>query len=159
MVKKREEILEFVQEREKPEGGFGATPRLPATVEDTYFAVRTLRELSALRENILKRLRAFLKGKPPGPSTQPVVLQRWLWLAAKAGLRPPEGVKDLLAAFLRRIHPHSLKPLVLSALYESARFLKIPVGEDLPKVACTLRPRTLSDLYHLSRVAPELLTQ
>ncbi|PMP68809.1 MAG: hypothetical protein C0190_00865 [Thermodesulfobacterium geofontis] len=34
--------IEFVLMREKKEGGFGATPLLPATIEDTYYAVKIL---------------------------------------------------------------------------------------------------------------------
>ncbi|NPA39299.1 MAG: hypothetical protein GXO57_02500 [Thermodesulfobacteria bacterium] len=38
-------VKEFVLKREKPDGGFGATPLLPPTIEDTYFALKTLYEL------------------------------------------------------------------------------------------------------------------
>jgi len=155
----KEEILEFVRAREKAQGGFGATPRLPATVEDTYFAVRILEELSALSRKTLDGVRSFLEKNLPGPTTQPPVLRRWLWLAGKTGLKPPERLKDLLSGFLSRLRPRRAKPEVLSALYESARFLKISVGENLPKVAPRLHPRTLSDLYHLARMAPEILTE
>jgi len=34
------EILSFVGARRKEEGGYGATPLLPATVEDTYHALK-----------------------------------------------------------------------------------------------------------------------
>ena len=33
-------LIDFVLKREKSEGGFGATPFLPATIEDTYYAVK-----------------------------------------------------------------------------------------------------------------------
>ncbi|QJA06997.1 hypothetical protein FVE67_06830 [Thermosulfurimonas marina] len=155
----KKEILKFVREREKVEGGFGATPRLPATVEDTYFAVRTLEELSALTPRTLSGVRAFLEKNLPGRTTQPPVLRRWLWLARRVGLKPPEKLKDLLSGFLRRIPPRRGKPEVLSALYESALLLGLPAPEGLRKAACALRPRTLFDLYHLARVAPELLTE
>ena len=35
-------VVNFVLEKEKPEGGFGATSLLPPTIEDTYFAVKIL---------------------------------------------------------------------------------------------------------------------
>lgn len=36
------EVVSFFSARRKPGGGFGATPRLPATCEDTYYALRSL---------------------------------------------------------------------------------------------------------------------
>ena len=41
-------VLEFFLARKKVDGGFGASPRLPATIEDTYYA---LRSLLALKDN------------------------------------------------------------------------------------------------------------
>jgi len=38
-------VKDFVLKREKSEGGFGATPLLPSTIEDTYFALKTLHEI------------------------------------------------------------------------------------------------------------------
>ena len=37
-----EEILSFVKARRKVDGGYGATPLLPATIEDSYHALRIL---------------------------------------------------------------------------------------------------------------------
>jgi len=37
-----ESAVNFVLKREKTSGGFGATPLLPPTIEDTYFAINTL---------------------------------------------------------------------------------------------------------------------
>jgi hypothetical protein len=34
--------IPFVEKRRKPAGGFGATPRLPATIEDTFYALQIL---------------------------------------------------------------------------------------------------------------------
>ncbi len=39
-------VIKFVSQRRKPRGGYGATPLLPATIEDTYFALRILNLLS-----------------------------------------------------------------------------------------------------------------
>ena len=38
-------LLNFFQVRKKPNGGFGAIPRLPATIEDTYYSLRSLKLL------------------------------------------------------------------------------------------------------------------
>ena len=35
-------VMPFVLARKKESGGFGATPRLPATIEDTYHALQIL---------------------------------------------------------------------------------------------------------------------
>jgi len=35
-------VVPFVEARRKPSGGFGATPKLPATIEDTYYALNIL---------------------------------------------------------------------------------------------------------------------
>ncbi len=50
-------IISFVEARRKETGGYGAAPRLPATVEDTYLALRILEALGdrfarSCRENI-----------------------------------------------------------------------------------------------------------
>ena len=44
-----EEILSFVLARRKEDGGYGATPLLPATVEDTYNALRILETIGKTR--------------------------------------------------------------------------------------------------------------
>ncbi|HHI96251.1 MAG TPA: hypothetical protein ENJ96_00165, partial [Thermodesulfatator atlanticus] len=75
----KKEVEAFVREREKPAGGFAATPRLPPTVEDTYFAIRTLEILAALTPETEARTRVFLKNVSEIPN-QPVVFYRWLWL-------------------------------------------------------------------------------
>uniref|UniRef100_A0A7V4JPF6 Prenyltransferase alpha-alpha toroid domain-containing protein n=1 Tax=Thermodesulfobacterium geofontis TaxID=1295609 RepID=A0A7V4JPF6_9BACT len=36
------EVIAFVLKKEKSDGGFGATPLLPPTIEDTYYAVKIL---------------------------------------------------------------------------------------------------------------------
>lgn len=42
----KNKLIEFVLMREKEEGGFGATPLLPPTIEDTYFAIKILNLLN-----------------------------------------------------------------------------------------------------------------
>jgi len=51
------EILAFVEARRKEEGGYGATPLLPATVEDTYHALCTIEVLSKIPS--LRKVAAF----------------------------------------------------------------------------------------------------
>ncbi len=46
-----DKTIKFVKAREKETGGFGATPLLPATVEDTYHAIRILELIEQKTEN------------------------------------------------------------------------------------------------------------
>ncbi len=58
--------IDFVLLREKREGGFGATPKLPATIEDTFHSLKIIEFLMGERENTLldsrgiKRHREYL---------------------------------------------------------------------------------------------------
>ncbi len=52
-------LTHFVLARQKQDGGFGLTPRLPATVEDTYYAVRILELLG--EDETLTRTRDYLE--------------------------------------------------------------------------------------------------
>ena len=45
--------IDFVLLREKREGGFGATPKLPATIEDTFHSLKIIEFLIGERENTL----------------------------------------------------------------------------------------------------------
>ncbi|WP_460181332.1 prenyltransferase/squalene oxidase repeat-containing protein [Thermodesulfovibrio sp. TK110] len=46
------ECYQFVMQRRKQDGGFAATPLLPATVEDTYHALKIIKSLKELGLNI-----------------------------------------------------------------------------------------------------------
>jgi hypothetical protein len=56
-------VIDFVLKKEKDEGGFGATPLLPPTIEDTYYAVKIL-YLCNFSLNI-ERLKDFLLHQNP----------------------------------------------------------------------------------------------
>ena len=66
-------IISFVEARRKEEGGYGATPLLPATVEDTYHALRIL--------DLLCRMRSLRKIVAPGHHAGP--LERYIAKAAE----------------------------------------------------------------------------
>lgn len=95
--------IPFVTARRKTTGGFGATPGLPATVEDTYHALRVLhlrpdepKEAgeARLRANDLQR---YLAGVHPGSGGSRTLFQ-WLWCCRAAGL---DVAQDALAATVR----------------------------------------------------------
>ncbi|QER42013.1 hypothetical protein F1847_04340 [Thermodesulfobacterium sp. TA1] len=46
------ETFRFIQARKKPTGGFGATPLLPSTVEDTYYALSGMEVLKKIDPNL-----------------------------------------------------------------------------------------------------------
>lgn len=46
------ESYQFVMQRRKQEGGFAATPLLPASVEDTYYALKIIEDLKEFGLNI-----------------------------------------------------------------------------------------------------------
>ncbi len=48
-------VEQFVELRKKEGGGFGATPNLPATVEDTYHALRILDSISSVSKTAFSR--------------------------------------------------------------------------------------------------------
>ncbi|MFZ5799413.1 MAG: prenyltransferase/squalene oxidase repeat-containing protein [Thermodesulfobacteriota bacterium] len=63
-------VIPFVEARRKSSGGFGATPKLPATIEDTYYALNILglaRQYGAVEGNLFtpdsdENLRSYLDG-------------------------------------------------------------------------------------------------
>lgn len=84
----------FVMARRKETGGFGATPKLPATIEDTYHALRILhlvRLQSAPRATANglgpdKRLRTFLESRIGVPKAGIRTIFQFLWCRRAAGL-------------------------------------------------------------------------
>jgi prenyltransferase beta subunit len=103
--------LPFVMARRKATGGFGATPRLPATIEDTYHALKILElarehgvaageETDPTRDsNLRSNLAGCRRSLPAGSRTR----FQLLWCCRTAGLALNDGsleemVIDLMAA-------------------------------------------------------------
>jgi len=63
----RAALLGFVEKRRKATGGYGATPRLPATIQDTFQALA---------------IRLVLGGAPPSPATEPGLAEYLLRMLA-----------------------------------------------------------------------------
>jgi hypothetical protein len=98
------EILAFVEARRKEEGGYSATPLLPATVEDTYHALCTLEILSkilSLKEIIAFRLdrrplKRYLASIAATPWVSARTTYQAIYCSSLAGLSfDPDGVISL----------------------------------------------------------------
>lgn len=85
----------FVETRRKPAGGFGATPRLPATIEDTYHALRTLdlaRHYGVVTDGAQvdpagnDTLLRYLAERRRTPIGRPRTIFQLLWCCRAAGL-------------------------------------------------------------------------
>ncbi len=157
-------ILEYVSKREKGSGGFGSTPYLPPTLEDTYFALMTLRLLHQ-KINFDKH-RAFLfRQKLSELGFEPVA--KFLELLKIFHLLPSPDPGDKV--FLRAKEKLAKSEVSFKELYclfeiflffKKAEFLeeiKTRVFENLSKKKMV----TLEDYYHayrvLGRVFPEEL--
>jgi hypothetical protein len=119
-------ILYFVQSRCKEEGGYGATPLLPATVEDTYHALCTIEILGKIRSlgNVLAfsrhkgSLRRYLTSVADTPWLSARTTFQVLHCASLAGLALHSGkTKDYIRLKL-------MKPTGLAERYFCARILR-----------------------------------
>ncbi|OGR00723.1 MAG: hypothetical protein A2511_13995 [Deltaproteobacteria bacterium RIFOXYD12_FULL_50_9] len=120
-------IVEFVRKRRQATGGYSATPRLPATVEDTFEAVAILLDISE---------RGFDLPKPPGDDDAlACYLGRVLaapWLAISTTFRMLLSCRSLdLAIDVERVRSHV--------------------------AACLAREPSLATVYYVARIAVEIL--
>ncbi len=105
-------VLEFFLARKKVDGGFGASPRLPATIEDTYYA---LRSLVALRHNgyhvpqsALAGHGKFLIKKLLEHDRSPRSSYQLFWCLRALDIERPQGDKE---AFRVRAGQYNLEDL------------------------------------------------
>ncbi len=111
----------FVLKREKPTGGFGATPLLPPTIEDTYFALNTLSLLKV--EPNLENHAKFLLSQDLfkitfEPAFELVELAKMLGILDKLN---KDGVKVLLTRCKRKSKSKSLRLSDAFWLYHLAK--------------------------------------
>ncbi len=134
-------LLSFVRERHKATGGYGATRLLPATIEDTYYAVGTLRILKELvpeleRAPLLEESDVeFLEDKwRAGEIDFRGAYQLWC-LLSWAGIRPTEAVvQGFVQANLYRLH--NLEAFCYAALLCRLASLPLPFDwKDLPSLS------------------------
>jgi hypothetical protein len=82
-----EGVLGYLLARQKPGGGFSLTPLLPPSLEDTYYAFRSLELLGA--EALARRLRGYLERVPPSATSPAKVLFEQAYLRRRAAWRRP----------------------------------------------------------------------
>ncbi len=87
------EAVSFVEKRAKKTGGFGATPNLPATIEDTYHAFRIINLTQRWIGNDPTKMkgsfgihRAYLRSRMSMSETGPKTLFQLLWSCKFTGL-------------------------------------------------------------------------
>ena len=126
-----EKVYAFVRERHRDTGGYGATRLLPATIEDTYHAVGTLRILRALIPDL--EIGPLLED-----SDVEFLRQKWqageidfrgayqLWsLLSWAGIKPAQKVlNDFVQANLYRLN--NLEAFCYAALLCNLSGLPLP---------------------------------
>ena len=135
-------VISFFAARRKEEGGFSQTPRLPATVEDTYYA---LRSLSALREaglsppaHLFQGHAGFLQRRLGEAVAEVRVAYQLGWVARLLG-------HEALLEPLVRAH-RSLPPR-LEALFYGRRLLALAGrGEEVAEEPSREEVRTVRDL-------------
>jgi hypothetical protein len=137
----------YLLARQKPGGGFGLTPRLPATVEDTYYCLRALELLGATGE--VRSLADYLSALPVSATSPAKVLFQQAYL--RRGVVSTDGLEEALTVRLGR------QPTLAELYYtlRAARELGGPSQERLAGAVGTLVPervsrwRTVRDLWQV----------
>ncbi len=156
-----EKTKEFVINRFKKDiGGFAATPLLPTTLEDTYFAIKTLFYLypSFLYKNrdlLIKFLKQFLNKKNFKNPIQ--LLQMFEILKLLDSSLPgifPDLIKRSLSSFQKTssLDFRTLYAVWKLSLIASQRFSSSKVKQLFKK--CSLK--TLENLYYSGKILPNL---
>ncbi|MBN2034615.1 MAG: hypothetical protein JW836_15190 [Deltaproteobacteria bacterium] len=121
-------ILAFVEGRSKAEGGYGLTPLLPATVEDTYHALRTLetvRGVSWLKKVFIQGLlKTYLASLAETPWISARTLFQVLYCASLADLALDKGKT------MNYLKQTLSKTTALSERYYCARTLREVLAVD-----------------------------
>jgi hypothetical protein len=147
-------ILSFVGGRRKEEGGYGATPLLPATVEDTYHALRILEILGrihSLRKSATSaRHERSLKSYLAGLTKTPWVSSRTTFQVMACALS--SGVALDSAKAIEYISRRLTNTLHLGERYYCARILR----EALNVRDMTTWPKARMPRFFKWRTAREL---
>lgn len=91
------DVVAFVMARWQESGGFGFAPTLPASVEDTYHALRILETIQPVSEREFQELKgnpdlkAFLLRKEDKETWPLKTAYQYLFLCRLCGLRPNQG--------------------------------------------------------------------
>lgn len=91
------DLVNFVMARWQESGGFGSSPAMPASIEDTYHAIRILMTIRSLSEKEVRQLKdnpylkAFLMRKGDEESWSFKTAYQYLFLCDFCGLVPSQG--------------------------------------------------------------------
>ncbi len=142
---KREDILQFVLARKRQSGGFAMTPLLPASLEDTYHAVKILKILAHPIPSSTKAYIASLRWSDyylPKNLYQLAILYQ-----AMEQVLPTKELSETIRCILK------WKKLSLEHLTYLARLLKLLNLGMLKATLCQRisfdRWRVLKELYHI----------
>ena len=125
-----EKTIKFVQAREKETGGFGATPLLPATVEDSYHALMILTLIKQVtKKDVIpkdtKTHEQFLRER----EHEYIKSARTMFQIAKSmQVLKIEPDKNILNSFLEQRLSHNIP---LEEIYYCARIYKEILNEDI----------------------------
>jgi len=75
---KKDEIIKFIQGYEQEEGGFSFARTTPATLDDTYFAIKTFQELNYPYYNI--KTKKYVNKISPNSVKDSKLLYKLIWL-------------------------------------------------------------------------------
>lgn len=119
-------LMEFVRKRRKATGGYGATPRLPATIQDTFQAVA---------------IHLVLGEEPPTPETEPALAEYLARMLAVPWLGIDTTFRLLSTCHIcgigvdgERLRSHLVARLArdtsLAAIYYGSRIAREILGEE-----------------------------
>ncbi len=153
-----EKTLNFLLIRKKESGGFGATPFLPATIEDTYYATKALSLLSSgkLNQEIKVNLKNFLKDLSPEVFLDPVKAFQILKLYQLSKFTISQ---EILETFFNSLNSSYLsKKIPLKRLYSlwnliiwlenNFNFNFEEIRNKILSILKTVQLKTLEDLYY-----------
>jgi len=147
-------LMEFVHKRRKATGGYGATPRLPATIQDTFQAVA---------------IGLVLGQDPPTPQSEPALAEYLARMLAVPWLGIDTTFRLLMTCHIcgvaldaERVRSHLVACLArdtsLAATYYVSRIAREILGEE-PDFLGPQRPLTLPARYAVEDVARSLFVK
>lgn len=145
-------LRRYVLEREKEGGGFALTPGLPATVEDTYYAVRILELLG--KDEAMNRTRSYLDRLDWGISRRAKIIYALLYLRRKFAC--PQVCPYSFSAKIARVLEEAYYWQKIARMWGNDPVCQTRFDFDLSTLALPANP-TIRDLrYYLALKADRL---
>lgn len=156
------ETEKFLTSRIKERGGFGATPLLPETLEDTYFGTLACFYLS---KDLFKRVRpkilTFLNHFEYKNIIDPYKFYQIIKIYSLSEVKPPLELIKFIKILLRQFQPiESLNPSKIFSLWYLSNFLGYNKIKGLiENKVNSLKFQTLEELYYLSEINQALKSE